>query len=76
MASSLAAISGVSSHELIVEMRADKGEKNLHFSDREERKAFTGPCIIKQLRKLIRDTGGGGADLTPNYCHSNCISHL
>lgn len=29
MASSLAAISGVSSHELIVEMRVDKGEKNI-----------------------------------------------
>lgn len=29
MASSLAAISGVSSHELIVEMRADKKKKNI-----------------------------------------------
>lgn len=68
MASSLAAISGVSSHELIVEMRADKRKKKyLHFSDREERRAFTGPCIIKQLRKLIRDTGGGGG---------GCRSHI
>lgn len=69
MASSLAAISGVSSHELIVEMRADRGKKiYVHFSDREERRAFTGPCIIKQLRKLIRASGDGGEGVE--------ISHL
>lgn len=50
-----------SSHErgtngLTVEMRGEERE-NQCFCWGEERKAFTGLCIIKQLRKLIRVGG-------------------
>lgn len=52
-----------SSHErgtngLTVEMRGEERE-NQCFCWGKERTAFTGLCIIKQLRKLIRVWGGG-----------------
>lgn len=41
---------------LIVEMRGEERE-NQCFCSGEEKKAFTGLCIIKQLRKPIREGG-------------------
>lgn len=64
-----------SSHErgtngLTVEMRGEERE-NQCFCWGKERKAFTGLCIIKQLRKLIRVWGGGGYRSHSNYFHGN-----
>lgn len=64
-----------SSHErgtngLTVETRGEERE-NQCFCWGKERKAFTGLCIIKQLRKLIRVWGGGGYGSHSNYFHGN-----